>query len=229
MLPSPLRVHKRGGHRGHLTQFGQRRAKPRFPCHPDAPPCGVDLPRIGGYISTRQSVGHWIVRCPPSTWSTLHIRNAYGISRLVWQLMIVSRECRECHLGELKATAFAAEASILDPAGTHLPRPIRVHKPEDMTPSHQADAVIAVPDNDAARLVAYTAASENGSTLFQAGSSPQGGQVTVHGPLSACLSCTTGMRPESDTQTANPCGAAEDSIVTTNMVCAGILCSELRA
>lgn len=127
-----------------------------------------------------------------------------------------------------KAPVLAEELAGLDPQGTYAARVVRVERPEDLGPLDGTDLVIGAPDNDAARQVCADAAQDAGVLFGQGGTGATGGQESVHPPGRPCLRCVLG-RPAGPPATGGGCIAvANDSIVSSNMVVAGLLVSELR-
>lgn len=93
-----------------------------------------------------------------------------------------------------------------------------------------AEALICVPDNDDARLLCADAARQRGLLYATAGSSATGCQITVVAPDRACYRCVTGHAgaPAQPARRASCALEENDAIVSTNMVAAGLLISELR-
>jgi len=94
------------------------------------------------------------------------------------------------------------------------------------------DVLVSVPDNDRTRLLCGTVALEHACVLATAGSSAMGGQAIVADPTRACLHCIMGNEVSASTpgRSAHSCGrVANDAVVSSNMVAAGLLVSELRA
>jgi molybdopterin/thiamine biosynthesis adenylyltransferase len=136
------------------------------------------------------------------------------------------------HIEEPKATAMAAELASFA-TGVFEDRPIYVQRPEDLETCF-CDALACVPDNDLARLIAAGWAWQRGIPCAVAGTSAAGGQLFVQEPGRACLECLASLAldtvepppdPEDD---SNSCAQAPDSVVSSNMVLAGLLVSELR-
>jgi molybdopterin/thiamine biosynthesis adenylyltransferase len=107
-----------------------------------------------------------------------------------------------------------------------------LHSPQDLDPRvlQSSSAVVALPDNDGARVWAGEAALAAGLPLATAGSSVQGGQAVICRPdRGACVRCLLGL---DETTAAVPgeasCAQQAESIVSSNMVAAGLLLAELR-
>ncbi len=126
-----------------------------------------------------------------------------------------------------KAPVLAEELARLDPDGAYAARVQRVERKEELGPLDATDVLIAAPDNDAARFLCGDAARDAEVLFGEGGTGATGGQETVHPPQRPCLRCVLADRR---TQAGPaPCGeVANDSIVSSNMVVAGLMVSELR-
>ncbi|MBA4387511.1 MAG: hypothetical protein C0404_05980 [Verrucomicrobia bacterium] len=128
-----------------------------------------------------------------------------------------------------KATVLKNELERLTPGGRYSAVNEFVKQPGDLGKLRPGeDVVIAVPDTDAARFLCHGIASENEILFATAGSSPSGCQSIVIPAQGPCLSCIMGA-PAPAASGGNSCSvAAQDSVVGTNMIAAGLVCSELR-
>ncbi|MDP6354859.1 MAG: ThiF family adenylyltransferase [Planctomycetota bacterium] len=124
-----------------------------------------------------------------------------------------------------KVDALVRQLKLLNPSGHYEGICRFVHKPEDIEQLASFAALISAPDNDAARCVCDTAAAEAGVPLAVAGSSAEGATVIVRGGGRPCLPC---LGISSTSAPASCATVAEDAIVSTNAVAAGLLVSELR-
>jgi len=136
-------------------------------------------------------------------------------------------------VGRPKAPVLTRELRALDPPGTYAACARYVERPEDIEPLDGVDAVIMAPDNNAARLVGADAAWHGGVPYAAGGTGVAGGQLVVQQPGRACFRCITGLGDEpapeaKDAGTSSCALAANESIVASNMVVAGLLVSELR-
>ena len=136
-------------------------------------------------------------------------------------------------VGQPKAPVLTRELERLDPAGSYRDITRFVEQPEDLEPLDGVDAVIMAPDNDAARLRGADVAWRWAVPYAVGGTSAGGGQLVVQQPGRACYRCITGLTDEaastSEDPGANSCArGANQSIVASNMVVAGLLISELR-
>jgi molybdopterin/thiamine biosynthesis adenylyltransferase len=136
-------------------------------------------------------------------------------------------------VGRPKAPVLTRQLQQLDPAGSYRDVIRFIEQPEDLEPLEGVDALIMAPDNDAARLRGADAAWHRAVPYAVGGTGPGGGQLVIQQPGRACYRCITGRtdQPASATEDAgtNSCAlGANQSIVASNMVVAGLLVSELR-
>jgi len=168
------------------------------------------------------------------TGARLHVFDGDGIeeSNLNRQVLLVRGR------GGMKADVIAEELRDFDPAGEYTGAVQFVREKADLLrfmdiPANGPPlAVIAVPDNNLARVVGSEAACDAGVAYAQAGTGAVGGQASVHPPGRACYACACGPAAATDGASAaggNSCSrVAADSVVCSNMVLAGVLLSELR-
>jgi hypothetical protein len=130
---------------------------------------------------------------------------------------------------------LAEELQAMDPDGTYEPVPAFVGEPRDLAELAAAEALVALPDNDAARAVCGDAALAASTTYATAGSSAVGAQAVLCRAGVSCYRCVAGRHeaaPEAaaeETAGVPSCRLVqEDSVVASNMVAAGLLVSELR-
>ena len=137
------------------------------------------------------------------------------------------------HVGRAKAPVLADELARLDPAGEYTHTARFAKAPADL-PLESVDLLIAAPDNNEARLLAGECAREAGVLFGQGGSGGTGGQLSVHAPGRACYPClagaSSGAAPAAGANGGgNSCWRVNaDSVVSSNMVVAALLVSELR-
>ena len=136
-------------------------------------------------------------------------------------------------VGLPKAPVLAAELARLDPSGTYLHEVQFVEHTADLGRLSGFDALLLGPDNNHARLIGAEAAWRQGVLCTQGGSSAVGGQMSVHEPGRACYTCVTGVDLDSALRQRGTAGqscsaVADDSIVTSNMIVAGLMLAELR-
>jgi len=136
-------------------------------------------------------------------------------------------------VGRPKAPVLARELRALDPPGAYEACARYVERPDDLAPLDGVDALIMAPDNNAARLVGADAAWRAGVPYAAGGTGVAGGQLVVQQPGRACFRCITGLgdepAPEAEDAGTSSCAlAANESIVASNMVVAGLMVSELR-
>ena len=136
-------------------------------------------------------------------------------------------------VGQPKAPVLTRQLQQLDPAGIYRDVTRFVERPEDLEPLDGVDAVIMVPDNDAARLRGADVTWHWGVPYAVGGTGTGGGQLLIQQPGRACYRCLTGWTDESVSTSEDACTnacalAANESIVAGNMVVAGLLISELR-
>ena len=134
-----------------------------------------------------------------------------------------------------KVSVLTTELKEMAPDGTYEAVPDFVSEPEDATGLENADALVAMPDNDAARTVCGEAALAAHLTYATAGSSAVGAQAVLCRAGVSCYRCVSGRREATHDAAAgdlageHSCSLAqEDSVVASNMVAAGLLVSELR-
>ena len=135
-----------------------------------------------------------------------------------------------------KAKALASELAAVHPSCRCSPFVRRVESPSDLEGLSAASALVCVPDNDGARAVGCDAAVAAGIPYATAGSSALGGQAIVCRPGHACYRCvvgaaaaSAGVREEEEPNAPASCRlAANDAVVSSNMVAAGLMLSELR-
>jgi hypothetical protein len=131
-----------------------------------------------------------------------------------------------------KALVLARELASMDPQGSYLGTPKYITSASDLEHVTESQALICAPDNDATRLLCADAARTHQVLFATGGSSPAGGQVVVTSPTGPCFRCVTGYRADT---ASGPGGgqscarAANDAVVSSNMIVAGLLLSELRA
>lgn len=131
--------------------------------------------------------------------------------------------------GISKAEVLCQQGAKIDGHGRYQAVPRYVREPADLTElwSSLPDALICVPDNDEARLVCADAARASGAVYGTAGSSVLGAQCVIAQPGRACGRCQINSDAAGARQ-SHPCGLQGDAVVTTNMVGAGLLLSEIR-
>jgi hypothetical protein len=127
---------------------------------------------------------------------------------------------------------LTAELQKLDPAGIYRDVTRFIEQPEDLEPLDGVDAVIMVPDNDTVRLCGAGPAWRRGVPYAVGGTGVGGGQLVIQQPGRACYRCLTGLTDptvSAEAPGAQSCAlAANESVVASNMVVAGLLVSELR-
>jgi len=142
------------------------------------------------------------------------------------QILLVDRIGKQ----QPKVNVLVAELQALDPHGTYEGVAKFIETPEDLLPLAGVDAMLCVPDNNRARFTCDDARRRCDVIFATAGSSPTGGQAIVRKPGQACLHCL-GLNEDSDQETAGSqsCALTEsDAVVSSNMVAAGLMISELR-
>jgi len=132
--------------------------------------------------------------------------------------------------GRPKADVLAEQLASLDPDGIYEPVARFVRAPDDLRGLGDADALLCVPDNDEARLTCDDARRAAGVLFATAGSSAVGGQVIVRCPSDGCLRCLgLGRQVDAADDDGQSCSqVADDAVVSSNMVAAGLTISELR-
>jgi hypothetical protein len=128
---------------------------------------------------------------------------------------------------------LTAELQKLDPAGIYRDVTRFVEQPEDLEPLDGVDAVIMVPDNDAARLRGADPTWRRGIPYAVGGTGVSGGQLVIQQPGRACYRCLTGLTDQTASAAEAPgthsCAlAANESISASNMCLAGLMVAELR-
>jgi hypothetical protein len=129
-------------------------------------------------------------------------------------------------VGRPKVEMLAEAINQLSPSTQYVGHKKRINSPADFEDLDQADVLFALPDNDTARILADEAAYQAGVLLGVAGSSPLGCQEAVRRPGDSCLRCLGVGRTMS--APASCALGADDAIVSTNMVAAGLVVSEMR-
>lgn len=137
--------------------------------------------------------------------------------------------------GRPKVDCLVETLRAMDPTGRASYRGIcqYVRTAGDLGDLASRDALVCVPDNDAARLVCGDAALEAGIPAAVGGTSAVGGQAVLCRPGRACLRCVTGLGGPAAPAPADEASAscsltASDAVVASNAVVAGLLVSELR-
>lgn len=128
-----------------------------------------------------------------------------------------------------KVDVLVQELRALDPAGSYRGVASFVRQPGDLGDVASADALLSVPDNDEARLVCDDARRQAGVLFGTAGSSAVGGQAIVRCPWHCCLRCL-GLNGNAAAEAeAQSCSLVHsDAVVSSNMLAAGLMISELR-
>lgn len=133
--------------------------------------------------------------------------------------------------GEQKASVLTRELGLIDPQSTFKAFDRFVTTERDLEDSSGFDLLMAVPDNDAARLLCGDLAREKKVLFGTAGSGPSGGQVVLSRPDGPCYRCLGGTRdPDAAASSGSQsCSQVEnDAVICSNMVVAGLLVSEIR-
>ena len=129
-----------------------------------------------------------------------------------------------------KVDVLVEELQSLDRRGSYTGIAKFVRCTDDLPPLGSVDALICLPDNNQARFICDDARRGADVLFATAGSSGVGGQAIVSRPDQACLGCL-GLVAE-ETSQASPsqsCSLVEnDSVVSSNMVAAGLMIAELR-
>jgi molybdopterin/thiamine biosynthesis adenylyltransferase len=130
-----------------------------------------------------------------------------------------------------KVNVLVAELQSLDLHGKYEGVAKFIETPEDLLPlGKKVDAMICVPDNNKARFTCDDVRRRCDVIFATAGSSPTGGQAIVRKPGQACLHCL-GLNedPEQEKVGSQSCALTEnEAVVSSNMVAAGLIISELR-
>lgn len=140
----------------------------------------------------------------------------------------LSRQFMLVHgLGQPKTATLAKELSVLAPRGTYTPITRFIRSPGDFEDLASHQACLSLPDRDAVRGLCSDAAREAGILFATAGSSTLGAQAVVSPPDRACYRCVTGAgTPDAG---SHSCALAANSVVSTNMVGAGLVVHLLRS
>lgn len=156
----------------------------------------------------------------------IHDGDVVEIHNLNRQVLFANTES-----GLHKAPTLANELGLLDPQGRYVGRTKYVATPSDIEDVTGSEALICVPDNDATRLICADIARKNHLLFATGGSSPTGGQIVLSHPQGPCFRCITGHRDADGSTPGNgpSCSRSpNDAVVSSNMVVAGLIISELR-
>ncbi len=174
------------------------------------------------------AIGNWVGICAAAhggAYLFIHDGDTIDASNLNRQVIYSGRA------GEPKAVVMEQELRLADPQGVFQGYHTHVAVAADLAGLGNAEALVAVPDNEATRFLCADIARENRLLFGTAGSSPSGGQVAVSTPSGSCYRCLRGPQATSPqvSDGVQSCGLVEDdAVVCSNMVVAGLLVSELR-
>ena len=129
-----------------------------------------------------------------------------------------------------KADVLVDQLRILDPHGSYEAIAQFVKTVGDLTRLEDTDALLCLPDNDEARVVCDEARLRSGVLFATAGTSATGAQAIVRCRWQGCLRCLgVGREAGEADDTSQSCSLVEnDAVVSSNMVAAGLMLSELR-
>jgi molybdopterin/thiamine biosynthesis adenylyltransferase len=130
-----------------------------------------------------------------------------------------------------KAEVLAAELGALDPEGNYEGVVKFIEKIEDLPLLDGAvDALLCLPDNNRTRIICDDARRGADVVFATAASSAVGGQAILSHPGQPCLRCL-GISEQSqniDNRDQSCSLIQSDAVVSSNMVAAGLMLSELR-
>jgi len=127
-----------------------------------------------------------------------------------------------------KVTVLAEELRKLEPRGHYEGIVKYIKSVDDLGSLDGVDSFLCLPDNNQARLTCDEARRGTDILFATGGSSPVGCQAIIS--QKACLRCLGITEdPTQNEQVNESCALVEEeAIVSTNMVCAGLLLSEIR-
>lgn len=133
-------------------------------------------------------------------------------------------------LHRAKADVLVDQLRLLDPYGSYEAIAQFVKAPGDLTGLEDTDALLCLPDNDDARIVCDEARLRSGVLFATAATSATGGQAVVRCRWQGCLRCLGVGRAAGEADEApQSCSLVQnDAVVSSNMVAAGLMLSELR-